>query len=813
MGDFRLALLASFLTFAVTLSTLDGGDIATLHSHRTSDAPSRALALWRFVLSYGPYAAVLLTAYIVKRLLTDFHVECSGHGCDICHDIVNNTFHCNWCINHKCGGRDEAHCYCECHVFKYMTGGRGHRDLTDTPPPRRMYCSCGVACEQEGPFFNFKENYLRRQFGSRNKRTDMHKGRPVYDAVYMGAGLVSLMAAYHLLLHSRGTITVLLIDPRSPSRDDEHKDLKVGESTTMISSLMLFQDLGLHDWLIENAPLKSANHYHWAKFPTATPTDTDATVNTQMTDYYTLEETLPTPIPTYHLHRGHTEAHILSLCLKKGAKYVRATAQVEKIAQRGEEPRFHHIQYTTTDTMKTESVYARHLVDGSGSAHILANHFGLLEGGFRPSNANNAMAMDPVMNDSALSAVWFRIRNANMRQSSLHGDSESLVGKPVFLSEFHNTHHFMGPGYWVWGIPLEHVGGREFSIGVTFYNSAFALEKFNTRDKMFAFLRANCPILYQLASRSPAEVIDFQSTDRINYRVRTMLSPDRWYIMGDAAFGTDSLMKNPLEHSAMQIWQNNTLIMAHLGEMNGDNEPNSEANEVISKYTEAYNNYQLVSACHMAYSTRGRTNMLGNGSTMSFRLVAESAWAGPWLASYLGKWFLCPQFCGSVPRVTEFIEWLQTGLYSLLEQLTLERKNIGLLDIAVPGMLNITNSTFEQRASAYRIIMFDDMISGQVSEFKRANIFKLHSDMALYHALLLTVVVKRGWGFNGFISQASLFWPRFLALLGFAFVMRLRGARHWAFMKAYRIPVSIQRALRYHQMNHAYRPPTKMNSW
>ncbi len=61
-----------------------------------------------------------------------------------------------------------------------------------------------------------------------------------YDVVIMGAGMAGICQARHLLLNIPN-IKIALIDPRSEERSD--RDLKVGESTVEISTLMICKEL------------------------------------------------------------------------------------------------------------------------------------------------------------------------------------------------------------------------------------------------------------------------------------------------------------------------------------------------------------------------------------------------------------------------------------------------------------------------------------------------------------------------------------------------------------------------------------------
>ncbi len=62
----------------------------------------------------------------------------------------------------------------------------------------------------------------------------------VYDVVIMGAGIGGVCQARHLLLNVPN-IKIALVDPRPEERTD--RDMKVGESTVEISTLMICKEL------------------------------------------------------------------------------------------------------------------------------------------------------------------------------------------------------------------------------------------------------------------------------------------------------------------------------------------------------------------------------------------------------------------------------------------------------------------------------------------------------------------------------------------------------------------------------------------
>jgi len=104
----------------------------------------------------------------------------------------------------------------------------------------------------------------------------------MYDVIIMGAGMAGVCQARHLLLNVPN-IKIALVDPRSEERTE--KDMKIGESTVEISTLLICKELGLYEYIIENHPPKFGLNFHWPKNPAQTEITNDyyhlwATVHT-----------------------------------------------------------------------------------------------------------------------------------------------------------------------------------------------------------------------------------------------------------------------------------------------------------------------------------------------------------------------------------------------------------------------------------------------------------------------------------------------------------------------------------------------------
>jgi len=817
----KVICLVALLAF--WLSLRGNANIITAPASHTSSSQPASSDNSSLQLFYS-YAPIILSLFIVRYIYNwsrNFHVECSKYGCDKCEDVLANPYHCGWCVNYKCGGRTIDECNCECHVHKYIKGasasndpayltqgGGGHSHMYGSNGMKKVDsgCNCGAPCEDVSPFIYFKNAYLRSV--PTRDQSNTHRGAPLYDVVYMGAGLVNLMSAYYILMHSSNHVRMAMIDPRSSMRDDPTKDYKVGESTLIPASSMLFMELGLHDWMIENCPPKMTLTWHWPKFPRRD--DGSCGRHDSMVDWYTLEETVPTVIPTYQLNRAKLEAHLIALCQNRGATYIRGFAKVEQLGEGGA---YHAVRYTPVDegekvakneasyhpeidaaqeARKSITIWARHLVDGAGFKFLIS------------SKKNLTLKTPEDIHGIDNASIWIRIKHPNYEQNTLHGDSGYLAGRPNWVSMFYNTNHFMGVGHWIWTIPIAHSEAREISIGVTIHKQYHRLSDFNTPEKLMAFLKANNGVVYKIAASG--ELVDFQYLPRLAHYTKQPISMDNWYIQGEAAYMGDPHFSTGLVNASHHIIQNAGLILGRLGGVD---------ELLMRKYFDAYCNFQYELPKTMLHLIRHHPRHMGNASIMAWRLFMEVTWQSVALAIWDGKWYLCPAFCAASNTALPRQRWVQKGFHDLLDQLADERKSIGMVDMALPGCINILSGrgSWLYRAAPLRLWHFDDMISNGLIEFKHANFFQSNSWAHYYFICQLFVIVKRGWGWSGFISQAKIVWPRIIYCLLTSIIMYILGIKHFARVDKRKQPHNRWRSLRFHQMNNTYHPPKELNPW
>ena len=244
-----------------------------------------------------------------------------------------------------------------------------------------------------------------------------------YDVAILGGGLAGLTLALQLR-QRRPDISLLVIEKATlPYPAAAHK---VGESTSELGSLYLTDLLG-REYLEKNQIRKAGLRFF---FSAGDNNSLAARAEYGTNDFL--------PIPAYQLDRGLLENEMWEKVEGQGTRCL-SGCTLERV-EKGED--FHTVYYQSDNT--EHSARARWLVDATGRSAFLKRQFGL-----------NKRA------DHAPSASWFRIsERIDIDDWSDDPDWKARM-EPNF--RWRATNHLLGPGYWVWIIPL--VSGST-SIGI-----------------------------------------------------------------------------------------------------------------------------------------------------------------------------------------------------------------------------------------------------------------------------------------------------------------------------------------------------------
>lgn len=343
--------------------------------------------------------------------------------------------------------------------------------------------------------------------------------RTEYDIVICGGGLAGLLLARQLRrAHPSQTILVVERTTR-PLPDAAHK---VGESSVELGSQYL-ERLGLRGYLEREHIFK----YGLRFFPGGGQLPIE-----ERCEIGPSQEPI---VPSYQLDRGRLENDLRRMIVEDGVTLLEGVKVGAIELNPGETP--HEVELrrvqaaTATDETDDETpaleeddvhearIRCRWLVDATGRTALLRKRMKLTRGTRHAAHAS-----------------WFRVEGVV--------DITDLV--PEGVSRWHDvewaphrvrsTNHLMGPGYWVWIIPLS---SGNTSIGAVVHDSHHAFDEIRTLERTQVFLTKHEPVLARFLDAFP--VLDFGALRSYSYNVARGWSADRWALVGEAGAFADPL--------------------------------------------------------------------------------------------------------------------------------------------------------------------------------------------------------------------------------------------------------------------------------
>lgn len=322
----------------------------------------------------------------------------------------------------------------------------------------------------------------------------------LWDVIIAGGGLAGLGLAKQLK-QSNPELSIVVVEKQGFPRP--RAIAKVGESTVEIGSHYLSHHLGLLQHLKDKHLKKFGIRIFFGE-----PAD-----DFSRQDELGASQTFG--IPTYQIDRGDIENHLAAELQALGVTLI-DKADILQLDVRAETGTAYDKQLVIRSATVEQTLRGHWLVDTAGRASLLKNHLKLA-----------------AKNEHKSNAVWFRID----RTITLDDWCENPEWQARCMPEgrrWLSTNHLVGPGYWVWIIPL---ASGVTSIGIVMDDSAFDASGIADQTSAMAWLAQHQPRC--AAAIGDARFLDFVLLQDYSYDCKQLFSDQRWAIAGEAGLFAD----------------------------------------------------------------------------------------------------------------------------------------------------------------------------------------------------------------------------------------------------------------------------------
>ncbi|MBV9689305.1 MAG: tryptophan 7-halogenase [Ktedonobacteraceae bacterium] len=336
-------------------------------------------------------------------------------------------------------------------------------------------------------------------FQKREKTIEASSER--YDVAIVGGGIAGLTLALQLKKCHPASNILVVEKQQHPVPEAAHK---VGESTVEIAAHYLRDILGLQEHLQKQQLPKFGLRFFFS-----TADNQDITRRVEL-GHATLP---PQSVESYQLDRGRLENALGRELLRQKMSFLDG-CKVQQISLHPESDV--HRLHIQQDGCERE-IQARWVVDASGRSSLLKRQLGLAKKVEHHANA-----------------VWFRIGfpiDINAWSTDPTWQARIRDGKRSL-----STNHLMGPGYWVWLIPL---ASGSISVGIVTDARMHPFEQMNRFERALAWLHEHEPQCAEAVEQHCNEVQDFRVMKDYAYSCEQVYSHERWCLTGEAGVFLD----------------------------------------------------------------------------------------------------------------------------------------------------------------------------------------------------------------------------------------------------------------------------------
>jgi flavin-dependent dehydrogenase len=408
-----------------------------------------------------------------------------------------------------------------------------------------------------------------------------------YDVLILGGGITGLCLALQLTRAMPGIRVLVAEKQPHPVPEAAHK---VGESSVEVQAHYLRDILGLGDHLHEEQLHKFGLRMFF--------THDD---NTDITSRVEYGQIGPAPLPSYQLDRGRLENRLGELIIAGGVDF-RPGAAVQKVDLRSDGQ--DHSVLIEHDGAKHE-IKGRWVVDATGRSAVLKRKLGLAKRVEHRANACWLRVAHPVdVDDWSTDVEWLaRVTDGERRLS---------------------TNHLMGPGYWVWLIPL---ASGSTSIGIVAEADSHPFAEFNRLDRAMDWLRRYEPQCAAAIEEHWEKIQDFRVMKDYAYGCEQVYSEQRWCLTGEAGVSIDPLYSSGGDLMAVGNGLITDLVVRDL------------RGEDVSDLAQGHNQLYLILAQVWLVAYENQYALMGNPQVMVAKVIWDTIvyWAFPGLLFFQDK--------------------------------------------------------------------------------------------------------------------------------------------------------------------------------